>query len=107
MQLRAPLFSGKLNGHALSAMLGKKKNELIDFIKNNKYFDAPALTAFNQSRKEDGRYAIHPFDPLLLNNIKSIINILNSLEILLPHGMKPLVELMQDNFSDEEADDSY
>ncbi|VVC74814.1 hypothetical protein AQUSIP_00860 [Aquicella siphonis] len=84
---------------SFEAMISMKKNQLVTLIREGGIFDSDTLAAFDQSRKPDGTYTIQTGEPALVSNAKSVINILQSLEKLLPAILKPLLEYLQSESS--------
>lgn len=72
------------SGHSWESTLSQLRGQLAVAVRNSDLFDSTVIDAFNRSGKTDGTYIITPGDPVLINNTKSFINILYSLEQLTP-----------------------
>lgn len=92
---------GAAQTYAWETTLSVQREKIVDAIRSSTAFDSTVLSAFDQSRQPDGTYLIHPNDPILIQNSKSLINLLQSLEKMMPAVFEPLASYVRaDGFID-------
>lgn len=77
------------------ASFGYKRQKLLNAIEQSGIFNQRTLESLNSSLQTDGSYLIYENDPTLINNVKSIANILHALEKLMADLSSPLAAYRQ------------
>ena len=80
---------------SMEASLSQKREALVMLVHSCDLFDKSVLAAFDQSRQPNGRYEIHAGDPSIINNAKALINLLYTLERLIPRLFVPIRDIAE------------
>lgn len=81
--------------YSWEATLIRLREQLAQLVIRCNLFDQNDIAAFRQSRQPNGTYLIDAGDSILINNVKCLINLLYTLELMKSALLEPLSEYMK------------
>lgn len=71
-------------GGTYSAVLIRQREALARALHNKQFFDEKTLLNLDRSRGADGKYQVSTSDPVMLSNVKAILNLMSDVANVIP-----------------------